>query len=84
MTLVSNTNAQEAGKRKPMTIAAASMIWMLPALISDATGTVNRTKIVNGPAIQTNSARRIARQIATKASNGIQRHQPTRNSKAGE
>ena len=67
-----------------MTIAAASMIWMLPALISEATGTVNRTRIVNGPAIHTSSASRIPRQIATKISNGSQRHQPTMNSNAGE
>ncbi len=56
VTLVRTTNAHEAGKRKPMTIAAASMIWMLPALISAATGSVKSTKIVNGPAIHTSSA----------------------------
>ena len=67
-----------------MTIAAASMIWMFPALTSAATGSVKSTKIVNGPAIHTSRASRIARQIATKTSNGSQRHQPTMNSNAGE
>ena len=50
VSFVSRTNAHVAGQRKPRTIASASMIWMLPALISDATGTVKSTKIVNGPA----------------------------------
>jgi hypothetical protein len=31
-------------------MARARRIWMLPALISDATGTVSSTNSVNGPA----------------------------------
>ena len=50
VTFVSRTNDQVAGHWKPLTIASASRIWMLPALISEATGTVKRTKIVKGPA----------------------------------
>ena len=57
---------------------------MLPALISDATGGRNRTKMVNGPAMYTSAASRIARQMATNVSNGSSRPQATTNSNAGE
>jgi hypothetical protein len=56
----------------------ASISWMFPALISDATGSVKRTKIVNGP-----EGRRMPkdRPPDRRTSNGSRRPQPTTNSK---
>ena len=53
VTLVSSTNDQAAGQRKPSTIANASSRWMLPMNSSTAnTGTASSASD-HGPTIQT-------------------------------
>ncbi len=69
MTLVSRTNDQSAGQRRPHTATATISRLMLAALISVVTGAQNTTIGRNGP-VSANRARTSApRRRATKTSN---------------
>src|ERR1035437_2214446 len=50
VTLVSSANDQSAGQRRPNTATSARKTWMFARVISDATGGVNTTNRVAGPA----------------------------------